>query len=85
MSAAPLTPVEQAQWPDTKQPAIIGSLSTFLVLSNGFVLARLFCQLKIFKSYLVEDAFLLFAVVRALFHYTYHFQEESQLTSLTFP
>ena len=62
--AATLTPSEIEQYHESKQHAIVGSLTIFLILGNSFVAAKLYTQFRSSKKPLVEDIFLVVALVR---------------------
>jgi hypothetical protein len=58
-----LTPEELASYGDTKQPAILGSSITFLILLNLSVIMRVVTQLRISKRLYLDDYAIIFAAL----------------------
>jgi hypothetical protein len=59
----PLTAEQVAQWDQTRQPTIYGVLTVLLFLSNVSLVLRLFMTLKHWRRLLIEDYFMICAVL----------------------
>jgi hypothetical protein len=58
-----LTPVELAEYNDSKKPELYGAFAVLLALTNAVVFVRMYGQFKIWRRLLVEDYLILFAII----------------------
>ena len=61
--ASRLTPEQEANYYQSKQPAIVATCVIFLILCNASVLVRILSQWRISKRLFIDDFAIIFAAV----------------------
>jgi len=58
-----LTATQLAEWSQTKQPALYGTVIPLMILGNVALFMRLWAQFRVHKKAFAEDYFLIAALV----------------------